>query len=729
MDIAIAWEGYIRQNLWTEARVSLKNEGADWQGELIIYDDRNQVTYRRPLELPAHSYKQYRVPLFVKDAMPTVALQDATGVQQQVRLSLSGSGESKRVVISADTRGPILATAPSDAATTLMWLPDLTGLPETPMAWDVIDVLLLNGIDTASLTPEQQEALLAWVGAGGHLIVGGGPALQQTLSNLAEPLRIAAPGDARIFAALPLKEATLNDVAGVTLLPQAKVVPLAMVEDAIVAARGTVGKGYVDVVGWDMMQPGSANWLVNLWSTDPVPAIATPLTGSILSTASPNLSTMLEIPYTFFSKLWGWLLLFPVYIFLIGPGTLILVRRLRKPILAWVFIPTWIIGAVIILAVGLSSAFSHTFPLVHEIAIIAVPDTALPARVVQGTAIYAPRIRNLTWNTAGTPRPMTGSLRTDNWYNEGEPFPVEVSYHDDGATIQTHHLLGVITWGTEGLYDSPAIESDLSITLQEGIYYFTGEIWSEASLHDVALWMGKNVSYNITLTQAISPATTVAISRPVTATSALYGSSAAICGVSNSYYYSSYGTPTWPTLPNVSSPPTATACYLTGLIDTVPFPADDIGGTLIQESCLIYSIPCPVQPQGSITATLENIADKTTNGWVDAYTHIAYGNAPDTTFEYVLPAYLDIANVDKLTVALSPAPEAGTLSSLKGIAEISVWNWVTKEWMDYSPEETIVLTGMTARQAFDTQQGVRVRISPTDNTFMVKLTVAIEGTR
>jgi hypothetical protein len=726
MDVSLAWEGYIRQNLWTEARVILKNEGADWQGELIIHDTQNQVTYRRSVELPAHSYKQYRVPLFVKNsATPTITLQDAEGVRQQARIPLSGYGESSRVVISVDTRGPIIETAPSGLVDTHIWLPNLDGLPETPMAWDVIDVLMLNGVDTANLTPEQQEALLAWVSAGGHLIVGGGPALQQTLSNLAGPLHVAAPGDPRIFAQLPLESVTLSDVASIALTPGENATPLATVSGAVVAVRGTVGKGYVDIVGWDMTQPGSTNWLIDLWSSDPIPAITTPLTGGVFSTGSPNLYNMMEIPYTFFSKLWGWLLLFPVYIFLMGPGTLILVRRLRKPILAWVFIPAWIVGALIILAVGLSSAFSHTFPLVHEIAIIAVPDAALPSRVVQGTAIYAPRIRRLTWNAAGAPRPMSGSFRMDTWYSEGDPFPVEAHYRDNDATIQTRSPLGVITWGTEGLYDSPAIESDLSITLQDGLYYVTGEIWSEADLRDVALLMG-STSYNITLTQTIPQETSVAISRPVTATYP-YGPYTNICGTTSSSYPSYGATPVLPSLYSASIP--ATSCYLTGFIDVVPFPANDIGGTHIQESCLIYSIPCPVQPQGKIETTLENAATKTENGWVDTYTHIVYGNAPGTTFEYTLPVYLHLNNIDKLTVALLPAPEASVLTPLKDIEEASVWNWEKEEWMDYPPtEDEIVLTGVTARQAFDMLQGVRVRITPTDSAFTVKLIITVEGT-
>ncbi|HOU13006.1 MAG TPA: hypothetical protein PKZ84_07800 [Anaerolineae bacterium] len=726
MEAVTAWEGYIRQNWWTEVRVTLRNEGADWQGELVIRDTQSQVTYRRPVELPVHSYKQYRVPLFVKDTMMlTIALQDGKETRQEAHILLNGYGESSRVVVSADTRRPIMEATPYGAVDTHIWLPDLDSLPETPMAWDVADVLLLNGVSTANLTPAQQEALLAWVGAGGHLIVGGGAALQQTLAHLPDPLRVAAPGEARIIPQVSLDNGTLKDVAAVALTTDAHAIPLATAGDTVLAVRGAVGKGQVDIVGWDMAHPGGTNWLVALWAGDHIPAVTTPVNGGILSTGGPNIYKMLEIPYTFFSKFWGWLILFPVYIFLVGPGTLILTRRLKRPILAWIFIPAWIIGALLILAGGLSNAFSRTFPLIHEVAIIPVPDAALPARVVQGTAIYAPRIRRLAWDTAGAPRPLLGSHQMDSWYNEGNPFPVEASYRDGNTTLQVRNPLGVITWGTEGLYESPAIKSDLRITLQDGLYYITGQVWSEADLRDVALLMG-DTSYHITLTQTIPQGASAAISRPVTATNSSYGSYTDICGNIN-YNYIPYSMPASTSTP-YSALTATSVCYLTGFIDEVPFPTYNIGGTHIQESCLIYSVPCPTQPSGNIEATLDSAASKTENGWVDTYTHIAYANAPGATFEYVLPVYLHIGAVDKLALALLPVPEASVFTPLKDIEEVAVWNWSTGKWMDFLPTHEIVLTGVTARQAFDAQQGVRVRITPTSGTVTVKLIVTVTGT-
>ncbi|MGC9396369.1 MAG: hypothetical protein ACP5J4_16110 [Anaerolineae bacterium] len=733
LEVIPAWEGYVRHSWWTEARAILRNEGTDWHGDLVVHDRLNQVTYRQALELPAHSHKQYRLPLFVGNStMPTISLQDTEGTQQETRVPIRGVDETGRIIALADTREAFVRgqLAESDA---LIWMPELTSLPETPMAWDVIDVLLLNGISTADLTIAQQEALLAWVAAGGHCIIGGGPALQQTLMHLLEALRIATPGNARQFASIPVEGAMLYDVAAAPLTPSAGAMPLTTADGDIVAVRKTVGEGRVDIVGWDMAHPAGTAWLAQLWADDPLPAVSAmgsdQASSQSLSSGNPSISLLFRIPSTMMPELWPWLLLFPLYIFLVGPGTLLLVRRLKRPVLAWVFIPAWICGAVVILALGLSSAFSQTFPLVHEVAMVFVPDAALPARVVQGTAIYAPRIRRLTWDASGIQRSMLGSYRFDTWYDMGDPFPVEIRMTDAGVTLQTRNPLGVITWGTEGLYDSPDITADLKLTPQENsTLYLTGEVWSEAALHDVALLMG-NASYAITLTESIAQGESVIVSRPISATYSIYGYSAAICGSMN--YYTPYAI--YPTTPSVYRTPPASTCYLTGLMDGVPFPAQGLSGVQHQESCMSYSIPCPTQPPGRLTVALEAETNKIENGWIDTTTNVLYAYAPGATLHYILPVYIQIQEIETLIVGLHPAPEVGASDPLTAIAEISLWNWDEQTWIDYPPSEAeeaqfhIILTGETAHQVFDAQQGVRVRISARDGVTL-KLLLTLEGT-
>jgi hypothetical protein len=454
-----------------------------------------------------------------------------------------------------------------------------------------------------------------------------------------------------------------------------------------------------------------------------------------LSSSSPNVYTLFRIPFTMMPKFWPWLLLFPLYIFLMGPGTLLLVRRLKRPVLAWVFIPAWIFGAIVILAFGLSSSFSQTFPLVHETAMVFVPDTALPARVVQGTAIYAPRIRRLTWTTSGTPRPLSGSYRLNSWYSEGDAFAVDARVTDAGVTLQTRNPLGVVTWGAEGLYDSPDIAIDLKLTPHESnspksgsTLYLTGEIWSEAALQDVSLLMG-NASYGITLTESIAQGASITVSRPITATYSIYSYSSSFCGMTDNY--SPYAI--YPSTPTVYNTPSTTTCYLTGIMDGVPFPTQELSGIQHQESCMIYTIPCPKQPAGKATIVLEALEEKSDNGWIDPQSNIFYAYAPAMTLHFALPVYMQIQDVEALIVTVLPAPGVGTSDPAKAITEVSLWDWEEQTWMHYPPPEAepsqqarVVIVGDEARKAYSAQEGVRVRISTPDGV-TAKLLITLEG--
>ena len=130
---------------------------------------------------------------------------------------------------------------------------------------------------------------------------------------------------------------------------------------------------------------------------------------------------------------------------------------------------------------------------------------------------------------------------------------------------------------------------------------------------------------------------------------------------------------------------------------------------------------------------LEAATNKVENGWVDPVTNILYANTPGATLQYVLPIYIRIQKVETLTLVLLPAPQAGTSQPLTAITEISLWNWEEQTWVDYPPPEAgqpqqvrIVLTGDTAQQVFDAQEGVRMRISTHDSVTM-KLILTLEG--
>ncbi|MDQ7028808.1 MAG: hypothetical protein Q9O62_03035 [Ardenticatenia bacterium] len=67
----------------------------------------------------------------------------------------------------------------------------LARLPAYAAAWRNLDALVLAGVDTTRLTPEQQRALTWWVAQGGVLVASGGPVsrAQRVLAGLPDVLR------------------------------------------------------------------------------------------------------------------------------------------------------------------------------------------------------------------------------------------------------------------------------------------------------------------------------------------------------------------------------------------------------------------------------------------------------------------------------------------------------------------------------------------------------------
>jgi hypothetical protein len=733
MEVAVAWEGHTRIPGWTEATITLRNEGADWSGTLAYHDDDQELTYHIAVVLPAHSHKQYRLPLFAKGSYRNaLTLVSDAGVEAQ-RTSLEIENVNTNQRLCAVVGAP--AARALESCDLKLWLEDAAALPETAMAWDTVDVVLLNGTPAAELTPLQQQALLAWVGAGGYLVAGGGGALPQVLESLPPKLQVATATDAQVltltFEGDDAGAVSAGEVAVTTLAPRGNAKPVQhATSGAITAVSQAVGTGHVDIVGWDLTLPASSVWLAARWANAPTPALHSPITNQTLSSGTPHIEQMGQVAFDKLPPLWRWLLLFPIYLILMGPGTLILVRRLRRPILAWILLPLWIVIALVVLALGLNGTFSRAFPLVHEIAVINVPGAGLPARVVQGTAVYAPRLRHLHWQLAGAPRPMKGHYMLESgWYTEGDPFPVDVHYHNEGdgdARVQISRPMGVITWGAEGLHESPPFQAHLHLEMGPGgTPVVAGSLWSEGPLRDVALVLG-NGEYGLALTEVISAGARVAVSKSMTRTYRFYSNYRNLC--------TSWGSvgraPMYPSMSSGKTQRTLTGCYITGHVEGVPFPAQDIGGTHIEESCIIYTVPCPERRgSGQVEIALESLRSKISNGWIDQTTGEVYVSSPNTTLVYHKPTYLSLTEINALEVSLQPAKGSG--SSQLDLARLQIWEWNAERWESFpliQSGTTVTLTQADALQFFDPQEGVRVRLYPSSTSgTVVDLRITLKG--
>ena len=735
MQVDLAWDGLISTPGWTEVRVNLRNEGNDWTGELRIQKGSDaQLTYHQPLELPAHSNKSYRIPLFADEQSGDfkVILRDAQGQDlQQKSLTLHYKNPADVWCIIASTHN-LGSDNPLTLCDERFMMPDLSRLPESAMAWENVHYIFLNGASTADMTSAQQQALLMWVAQGGQLIVSGGPTLAQSLSGLPTELQIATPAATENLTGLPSHIIANGTTLAAQLTLAAGAQPfMPNIPGFNLTAQRTIGRGAVIILSWDIVQAKSMPWLSETWGML-YPHSQSQLTKPALFTQERgNVQRLLRVPSDDLPKLWRWFIGFPLYILLMGPGTWALVRYLKRPVLTWLILPTWIVLGIIIIALELSGLFSHTFPLTQEIAYIDATAPGLPARVVQGTAIYAPRTQSLHWTNPGIPRPLAGQYNINsNNYNRGQPYPLDITLMNDHYSVNIPRSFGVMTWGTEGTTQPPYINSQLQLTLesdaptsadaQEPVIY--GQLQAPTTLRNVTLVMAQG-TYNIELTKILTAGQNLAVQQAIgeyNSASSYYGYyDEPLCNPRQIFPATSGGTPSL--LRHERSNPiinTGQTCYIMAEMDGVPFPSQNLTGHYIATSCVIYTVPCPTQTAGDFEINMHADSNRTTGGWIDENGE-AYVEYPSTEIVYVMPAFWQIRDVEELNIRFdtpqysntpAPAPHAT-------FAKIELWNWQTEQWETQAipkPDTPLTFIDKSVLPYLENLNTVRLRLSPKD---------------
>jgi hypothetical protein len=721
VEVQMAWEGLMRKPGWTELRVLLTNEGSTWEGSLQIHMSSDEITYHQPLHLPAHSRKEYRLAFPVSTATETnLTLESEDGERTRSFTEVIigvGISEEQRICAVVDRLGTEVPGASEGCDKTVL-ISDVHELPENPMTWETIDLLLLNGVDTSTLTEAQQQALASWVGMGGQLFVGGGAALPQTLSGLPPALRIANV------------RRTDRGVSPLTLLPGAQVEILHEEGSAVRGVGRNLGRGRVEV-----------------WSTEPFLTVARlaerngelaphPATAlslleeSRFSTATFDSYLLSSMPPTVLPSFWLWLILLLLYVVLMGPGTLLLVRRLRRPLLAWLLWPLWIVAGLLVLGLWLGGGLAQTFPLVHEAAVIFSPSPEVPARVLQGTAIYTPRARVLRWSTAeGWPRPLWGAQQPTAYPASLSTREMDVTWLESGAEMEGQRPLGPVLWATEGLTAPPGISSTL--VLNPSGLTIEGTLHSDTPLQDVRLLLGGR--NQISLTDQLSAQVHLSISRPLSE----------LISPAAYYPYASYPPYSEP-LCGLHRPQTtyvsysvegteftsSEECYLVAHAEETPFPSQQIGGIAHRESCLLVRVPCPQPMPGSMEVPFIPQIEEG-SGWLDG--DALHVSVPETIVNYMPPVPIIGLRLEQLTLRIKTV-HLPTASSTTTTVQLMLWDWQDERWVEYPLPRAgteIVLAGEELAPLLSPAQHLRVRFVPDFGNYYdlgeIELTVTAAG--
>jgi len=374
---------------------------------------------------------------------------------------------------------------------------------------------------------------------------------------------------------------------------------------------------------------------------------------------------------------------------------------------------------------GLTTIAGGIFPITHEIAVIFGNEKGGPARVLQTTAIFAPRARALTWNTQLAPRPFVGyfdAAASSYYFTANRPFLAEVLWAEGISQIQAAHPPGPLSWAAEGLMTLPALEAHLAFDTVAGRTVLQGTLRSELALEEATLILGDGI-HRLVLADHVPAGVQTQISVPIYQVEE-FNTHMPVCSNlsgGNFYFPSATSTP-------VPPPPKGSNvfCYLVAMTPGVPYPTQNASQKRVEESCLILALPCLAWESGRMPLLPALGAGNQGYGWLDPTGGVALASTMPVTLIYT-PLYSgtgdDAFSAQRLILSLE---KGGALPSFG----LEIWNWATEKWISQPPPTStapLILEGELARQVYDPQQGVQVRITPaTETYFTLYLDVSVE---
>jgi hypothetical protein len=264
MEAVPAFGGHVKHGEWLPVWLYLENGAASLQAEarVSVSHRKDTATYAVPLSLAPGSRTQ--VPVYV---LPD-SLNRALAVQlvdPEGKLLLSQTVEIMPLTnvyyvvgLVAKERGALsrVASASPEGLARSMVAIDVppSELPERPEGLGSFDCLILNDIDTSSLTSHQRSALGMWVREGGRLVIGGGAGARRTVSGLSAALLPVTPRD----------ELQVNELPGLADLggePVRVPGPFLLSVGDLAEGRTLAEQGDLPLVRERSVDSGRVNWV------------------------------------------------------------------------------------------------------------------------------------------------------------------------------------------------------------------------------------------------------------------------------------------------------------------------------------------------------------------------------------------------------------------------------------------------------------------------------------
>lgn len=402
----LGFDGYCKENSWLPVHVEVQNTGPDLDAAVQVSyenDGGGKTVTGMDVILPTSSRKEFFLYIYPQArarSMSVSLIANGRTLQKTDLRATCLAGDNRLFGVIADnpsTYDVLNDVQPLNGFVRVAQL-TLSDLPGSPQAWTSLDALIVSNVDTGRLTPEQQQALKLWLGAGGKLLIVGGSKWQGTAAGLKDFLPIDIDTTSTV-SSLPELQAYTRDpapLAAETVLATGRLregADVIVEQDGIpVIVQKQMGAGTVYYLAADPALRPLSQWngMQDLYDhllgfQPPSPAWADRQSLTYYD-ASQALAAIPELGLPSILYICG-LLFF--YILVIGPVNYFVLRRMKRRELAWISIPV-----LVVIFTGLSYGsgllYRGTTPILNRLAIVQAWDGMDQAHVSALVGIYSP---------------------------------------------------------------------------------------------------------------------------------------------------------------------------------------------------------------------------------------------------------------------------------------------------------------------------------------------------
>jgi hypothetical protein len=401
-------EPFRRERAWVPVRIELNNMDDDFEGELILQLKNGQITYQTPVSLPSRSRQLFTMYVYLPEGLDEIEFYLQSGRKkiafQVVTVAAPSYDSTRFIAVLSPTRGSHehLGHREENERVEIFRNVVYTSPLYLPKSWvgmQNIDVLVWDGAEDITLTPDQEEAIDHWIQMGGTLVLACGENWQKLETS---SLRLYSPVTMTGSTVLPAKQVLNSNKENSESVIQPSVVAATgdLLDDPKLNIRLTAGE-----IPFLVERPWGAGkivWVASSLQTPLFDPLYQELFMRYLSsnnlTFSPSSLDQLDASITSFLR---WLvqaelpstafvaMYLGLYIIILVPVNYLVFRSIKRLEWAWFTIPVW----ALVFAYGayyIGSFSQHSVVITNQISLIESKPNANYGSATTFCSVYSP---------------------------------------------------------------------------------------------------------------------------------------------------------------------------------------------------------------------------------------------------------------------------------------------------------------------------------------------------